>query len=402
MKIAYLDGSCGISGDMLLGALIDGGLEPRRLLDELKKLPLGFYRFKRGRALRGGLAGTRIEIEIPKPQPHRHLSDIEALIGQADLAIAAKEMALRTFRRLGEAEAKLHNVPIEHVHFHEVGAVDAILDIVGTCVGLELMGISRLVCSPLDVGSGRVEAAHGSLPVPAPATAEMLKGVPIYSSGVEAELVTPTGAALVSTLAADFGPMPPMKVERIGYGAGQAELPGRPNLARLSIGEEIEISAPQPGPPGDEVVSVIEANLDDMNPQLFGYLMERALAAGALDVTSAPLQMKKSRLGLLVSVIAKPEDADALCNLLFDETTTLGVRIHEARRKTLQREWVTVETNYGPVRVKVARREGRIVNGAPEYDDCERLARERNAPLKDVMAAANAAFRNRAIESSDH
>ncbi len=387
---------------MLLGALIDGGLEPRRLLDELKKLPLGFYRFKRGRALRGGLAGTRIEIEIPKPQPHRHLSDIEALIGQADLAIAAKEMALRTFRRLGEAEAKLHNVPIEHVHFHEVGAVDAILDIVGTCVGLELMGISRLVCSPLDVGSGRVEAAHGSLPVPAPATAEMLKGVPIYSSGVEAELVTPTGAALVSTLAADFGPMPPMKVERIGYGAGQAELPGRPNLARLSIGEEIEISAPQPGPPGDEVVSVIEANLDDMNPQLFGYLMERALAAGALDVTSAPLQMKKSRLGLLVSVIAKPEDADALCNLLFDETTTLGVRIHEARRKTLQREWVTVETNYGPVRVKVARREGRIVNGAPEYDDCERLARERNAPLKDVMAAANAAFRNRAIESSDH
>jgi uncharacterized protein (TIGR00299 family) protein len=393
MRIAYLDCSSGISGDMFLGALIDAGLEARELLDELKKVPLGFYRFKRTRALRGGLAGTRIEIEIPEPQPHRHLSDIEAMIGQAELAGSAKEMALRTFRRLGEAEAKLHHMPIEHVHFHEVGAVDAIVDIVGTCVGLELMGVSRLTCSPLNLGSGRVEAAHGTLPVPAPATAELLKGIPVYSSGVEGELVTPTGAALVSTLASDFGPMPAMKAERIGYGAGQRELPHQPNLARLSIGEETEVSKAQPGAPGDEIVCIIETNLDDMSPQLFGYLVERALAAGALDVTCTPLEMKKSRPGFQVSVIAKPEDADALANLVFDETTTLGLRIYEARRKTLQREWVSVETEYGPVRLKVARREGRIVNVAPEYDDCERLAKEKNAPLKDVMAAAAAAGR---------
>ncbi len=393
MKIAYLDGSSGISGDMFLGALLDAGLDARRLFDELKKLPLGFYRFKRTRTLRGGLAGTRVEIEIPPSQPHRHLADIEAMIRAADLPGSAQAMALKVFRRLGEAEAQLHNVPVEHVHFHEVGAVDAILDIVGTCLGLELMGIERLVCSALDVGGGRVEAAHGSLPVPAPATAELLKGIPVYSSGVQAELVTPTGAALVSTLATEFGPMPPMKLERIGYGAGRQELPGRPNLARLSIGDAVEVPKPQAGAPGDEVVSIIEANLDDMNPQLFGHLSERALAGGALDVTCAPLQMKKNRPGLLISVIAPPDNAEALANLLFEETTTLGVRIYEARRKTLEREWVSVETEYGPVRLKVARREGKIVNVAPEYDDCARLADENKVPLKQVMAAALAGFK---------
>jgi uncharacterized protein (TIGR00299 family) protein len=402
MEIGYLDGTCGISGDMFLGALIDAGLEPRKLLDELKKVPLGFYRFKRTRSLRGGLVGTRVEIEIPETQPHRHLSDIEAMIGQAELPGAAKEMALRVFRRLGEAEAKLHNVPVEHVHFHEVGAVDAIVDIVGTCVGLELMGIQRLTSSPLNVGSGQTEAAHGRLPVPAPATAELLKGIPVYSSGVEAELVTPTGAALVSTLAAEFGPMPAMKIERVGYGAGQRELPHQPNLARLVIGEESEVPKAEVGAPGNEVVSIVETNVDDMNPQIFGYLVERALAAGALDVTCAPLEMKKNRPGFQLSVIAKPEDAEALANLLFDETTTLGVRIYEARRKTLEREWMSVETEYGAVRVKVARREGKIVNLAPEYEDCERLAKEKNAPLKEVMAAASAACRAKTSGISGH
>jgi hypothetical protein len=271
--------------------------------------------------------------------------------------------------------------------------VDAIIDIVGACVGLELLEISELACSPLNVGSGRAQAAHGSLPVPAPATAELLKDVPIYSSGVEEELVTPTAAAIVSTLATSFGPLPPIKVERIGYGAGEKELPGHPNIARLFVGESMEPVQAQPGAAGDEIVSVIEANLDDMSPQLYGYFQECALAAGALDVTCNAVQMKKNRPGLTVSILCRPEQSDALAELLFDQTTTIGVRIYEARRKVLEREQVSVETPYGPVNVKVARREGKVVNIAPEYEDCQRIASEKSVPLKEVILAVQTAFR---------
>ena len=298
MKQAYLDCSSGISGDMFLAALIDAGVPVDRLFGELKKLPLGFYEFKRTRAMRGGLVGTRVDIHVPGEQPHRHLADIQALMEKASLPEKAAAQALKIFTHLAEVEGKLHNVPPEQIHFHEVGAVDAVLDIVGTCVGLELLEISDLICSPLNVGSGRVNAAHGSLPVPAPATAELLKDIPVYSTGVEGELVTPTGAALVATLASGFGPLPSMKIAKIGYGAGEKDFPGHPNIARLFIGEQVEAVKGQPGLPGDEVVSVIEANVDDMSPQLYGYFLEQALAAGALDVTCSSAQMKKNRPGL--------------------------------------------------------------------------------------------------------
>ena len=392
MRQAYLDCSSGISGDMFLAVLIDAGVPVDRLFAELKKIPLGFYEFKRTRAGRGGLVGTRVEIRAPGEQPHRTLPDIQNLLVTASLPAKAAAQALMVFDRLAEVEGRLHNLPPGEVHFHEVGAVDAVVDIVGTCVGLELLEISDLVCSPLNVGGGRVEAAHGTLPVPAPATAELLKDLPIYSSGVEGELVTPTGAALVSTLASGFGPLPPMKVNRIGYGAGERDFPGHSNLARLFVGERVEIVEGRPGAPGDELVSVIEANVDDMSPQLYGYFLEQALAAGALDVTCTATQMKKNRPGLTITILCESDRGDALSQLLFAETTTIGVRIHEARRKVLDRELVTVETPYGAVTVKVARREGKVVNVAPEFDDCQRLAAEQSVPLKQVMAAAGAAY----------
>jgi uncharacterized protein (TIGR00299 family) protein len=392
MRKAYLDGSSGISGDMLLAALLDTGLDARRLLGELKKMRLGFYEFKLTRAVRGNLVGARVDIRIPGQQPHRKLADIEELIGKTELAETVKEKALKIFGRLAEVEGKLHNQPPGEVHFHEVGAVDAIIDIVGACVGLELLEVSELVCSPLNVGGGRVEAEHGSLPVPAPATAELLKDIPIYSSGVEGELVTPTGAAIVSTLASGFGPMPAMKVERIGYGAGEKDFPAHANVARLFVGDSVEVAKPQPGAAGEELVSVIEANLDDMSPQLYGYFVEQALAAGALDVTCSALQMKKNRPGFLVTILCTPEASDALAQLLFEQTTTIGLRIHEARRKVLERELVEVETRFGTVRVKVARREGKVLNVAPEYEDCQHLAREKSVPLKEVILAAQVAY----------
>ena len=392
MRQAYLDCSSGISGDMFLAALLDAGFDARQLLEELKKLSLGFYKLKRTHALRGGIVGTRWEVEIGPDQPHRKLGDIEELIGKAALTDGVKEKSLKIFRRLAEVEGKLHNQPPAEIHFHEVGAVDAIIDIVGACVGLEALEISELICSPLNVGGGRTEAAHGSLPVPAPATAELLKEIPIYSSGVEGELVTPTGAAIVSTLAVSFGPFPSFKVERIGYGAGAKEFPKHPNVARIFIGQALEPVKEQAGLPGDELVSVIEANLDDMNPQLYGYFVDQALAAGALDVTCASVQMKKNRPGLQVTLLTTPDKADALAQLVFEQTTTIGLRIYEARRKVLERESVEVETPYGIVHVKVAKREGKVVNAAPEFEDCQKLATEKNVPLKQVILAAQAAY----------
>jgi len=395
MKRAYLDGSSGISGDMFLGALVDAGISAQQLLAELKKIPLGFYELKRTRAVRGGLVGTRLEVKVPAQGSHRHLAEIETLIAGAGLSESVQAKARAIFHRLAEAEGKLHGKPPSEVHFHEVGAVDAIVDIVGASIGLELAGIGELFSSPLNVGGGRVEAAHGTLPVPAPATAELLKGVPVYSSGVEGELVTPTGAAIVSTLAKTFGPMPAMKVEQIGYGAGAMDFHGHPNVARLFIGEAADAETAHTGLPGDELVSVIEANLDDMSPQLYGYLVERALAKGALDVTCTAVQMKKGRPGIQVTVLSEPDKGDELAGLLFDETTTIGLRIYEARRKVLERESAEVETPYGRVRMKVAKRNGRVLNVAPEYDDCQRMAREKSVPLKEVMLAAQLAYASR-------
>jgi len=353
MKQAYLDCSSGISGDMFLAVLIDAGVPVGRLFGELKKLPLGFYEFKRTRAVRGGLVGTRVEIRVPGEQPHRRLADIQSLLENASLPEKAAGQALKIFNHLAEVEGKLHNLPPGEVHFHEVGAVDAIIDIVGTCVGLELLEISDLICSPLNVGSGRVDAEHGSLPVPAPATAELLKDIPVYSSGVEGELVTPTGAALVAALASGFGPLPSMKIAKIGYGAGEKDYPGHPNIARLFVGEQMEAVAGLPGLPGDEIVSVIEANVDDMSPQLYADFLEQALAAGALDVTCSSARTKKKRSGLAISILCEPDRSDALSQLLFEQTTATGVRIGEARRKVTEREPVTAETSPGDEIVSV-------------------------------------------------
>lgn len=391
-RIAYLDGSSGISGDMFLAALLDAGLPEENLLAELQKIPAGSYEFKTSRVMRSGLAANRVEIVIPAKQPERHLHHIESLINQSALTQTVKEKSLAVFRRLADVEGKLHGKPPGSVHFHEVGAVDAILDITGACAGLELLEIVALFCSPLNVGSGRVQAAHGTLPVPAPATAELLKGIPVYSTGVEGELVTPTGAALVSTLAAGFGPMPPLKVESIGYGAGAHDFHGHPNIVRLFVGEKIQ-GLPAQASTADDVVSIIQANLDDMNPQLFGYLAERAFAVGALDVMSIPIQMKKNRPGLEVTILCAPEKVDPLAQIIFEQTTTLGVRIHEARRQVLQRETVQVETRYGRVRMKLARRNGQLLNAMPEYEDCRRIAEEKSVPLKEVMAEAQVKFR---------
>jgi len=391
-KIAYLDCSSGISGDMLLAALLDAGLERDLLLNELRKLPLAGYEFRCARVLRGSLTGTQVEIDVPQPQPERHLGEIRQLLEGSALTEAVRTQALKMFERLAEVEGKLHGKPAAEIHFHEVGAVDAILDIVGACVGLELLEIDELSCSPLNVGGGQVETAHGTLPVPAPATAELLKGAPIYSSGVEGELVTPTGAVIVATLASSFGPMPPIKVARIGYGAGSRDYSGHPNIARLFVGERAEVSDSEPRVTNPaNVVTVIEANVDDMSPQLYGYLVERALDAGALDITCSSIQMKKNRPGLEISVLCVPERAEGLAQLLFEETTTIGLRIHEAGRLVLDREVVKVETPYGTVRVKIAKRAGKVINVSPEYEDCQRLAAEKSVPLKQVILAAQLA-----------
>jgi pyridinium-3,5-bisthiocarboxylic acid mononucleotide nickel chelatase len=392
-RIAYLDASSGISGDMFLAAMLDAGLDQKRLLAELAKIPAGPYEFRATRVMRSGLAGHHIEFIIPEEQPHRHLSHIEKMLSEGALTAWVKERAIAVFRKLAEAEGKLHAKPPESVHFHEVGAVDAILDIAGACAGIEMLGVTELYCSPLNVGSGHVQAAHGTLPVPAPATAELLKGLPVYSSGVEGELVTPTGAAIVSTLARAFGPMPPMNVERIGYGAGKKDFPGHPNMARLFVGET---AAAMPRAAHEDTVttiSVIEANVDDMNPEVYGYLVDRALQAGALDITCSAVQMKKNRPGLEIAILCPREREDALASLLFSETTTIGVRITQARRTVLDREIEQVETAYGAVRVKVARRDGRLLNTAPEYEDCRRLAIEKCVPLKEVMLAAQVEIR---------
>jgi uncharacterized protein (TIGR00299 family) protein len=387
MKTAHFDCFSGISGDMVLGAIVDAGVELGRLEAELRRLPFAGWKLSAEKVRKGAIAATKVNVETGEQHHHRSLSTILKLIDSAgfDAPIAAR--ARKIFERLGQAEAKVHGIPIEKVHFHEVGAVDAIIDIVGAAIGFEILGFEEFSTSALNLGAGRVETAHGTLPVPAPATAELVRGLACYSSGIERELVTPTGAAIVSTLATASGPMPLMTVDVVGIGAGMADLPEQPNVLRLFAGERAGR-----GTGAGETVTVIEANLDDMNPQLYGYFAERALEAGALDVFSAPVQMKKNRPGQLVTVLARPEDAERLIALLFEETTTIGVRVSESSRRCLEREWVTVETAHGPVRIKLARASGRLLNATPEYEDCRRIAAERGVPLKQVLAEALHSF----------
>lgn len=393
MTLAYLDCFSGVSGDMFLGALVANGLDAAVLEAEVRKLGMD-VRLRRERVQRGMLLADQIVVEAPPQHHHRHYTDIVARIEAAPLSPRTRQRAQAVFERLGRAEAKIHGVPLERVHFHEVGALDSIADIVGVCAGIELLGIEDLRCSPLNVGGGTVRCDHGVLPVPAPATAELLQGIPVYSSGIQAELVTPTGAALVSVLASGFGPLPPMTIATSGYGAGSNDLGEFPNVLRLFIGESIRAPgvSQQAAQETLEPLLMVEANLDDMNPQLGAFFAERAFAAGALDVFFAPVQMKKNRPGVLLSVLCRPEQRDAVMDLFFAETTTLGVRCHEVLRRSLARELVAVQTPYGEVRIKVSRSNGRIVNFAPEYEDCRRLAAAAAVPLKTILQEATFAF----------
>jgi pyridinium-3,5-bisthiocarboxylic acid mononucleotide nickel chelatase len=442
MRIAYLDCFSGISGDMFLGALVDAGVSPRLLEDTVAALAIG-ARLEISRVLRGGISAIKADVyangekdlprevfweqqehdhahehhghdhdetvwrrgpappntgqsPVPTQYDHGHgrgLTEIREIIEKAAISSTAKATAIRIFEALGEAEAEIHSTSIEQMHFHEVGAVDAMVDIVCAAVGAEALAVEQWVCSPLNVGGGTVKCAHGTLPVPAPATLKLLRDALVYSAGPQVELVTPTGAAIVKTLSSRFAPFPAMKIEKAGYGAGTREFPEHPNLLRLTIGEAEPSDGAKTTPStSNDKIAVLEANLDDLSPQVLAYAMERLLADGALDVFSAPVQMKKSRPGALLTVLARVEDADRLTKLIFAETTTLGVRRREEQRQTLSRRWETVDTTWGAVRIKIANMNGSISNYAPEYEDCRALAEAHHVPLKEVMQEAVQAY----------
>jgi len=388
MKLAYFDCFSGISGDMTLGALVDAGCEVEHLRSELRALPVAGWELSAEKVWKNGMAAVRVKVKSEEQRKHRALHAILEIVQKSTLAAPVRERAAAIFTRLAEAEARVHDVPLEQIHFHEVGAVDAIVDIVGACIGFHALGIEKFACSALNVGGGTAKMAHGILPVPAPATANLLQGKPTYSNGVPRELTTPTGAAIVATLCDSFGPQPPMSVQAIGYGAGAADLESQPNVVRIMIGETLEKTVAGDG----EEIAVIEVNLDDMNPQIYGFFLEKALASGALDVYTTPVQMKKNRPGTLLTVLCKPEDTNTLMSLIFAETTTFGARTYRAERRTLPREFVNVSTDFGGVRIKVSRVNGRILHVAPEYEDCRKLAVEKNVPLQRVISEALRAY----------
>ena len=428
-KTLYIDCFSGVAGDMFLGAFLDLGLPFEALREALGSLAIDHGTITSERVLRAGVSATKFTLVEPALQaqqpasiqavaghshaaegqrhPHRHdhshddghdhhthdsggvghhrLEEIEHYIDRSALSAASRERAVALFRRLAEAEATIHQTPLDRVHLHEVGALDSIVDIVGSVFAMEWLGADQVVASPINVGSGTVRCAHGVFPVPAPATATLLKGVPVYARGVPTELTTPTGALLVTAFAGSYGPLPEMQVNGIGYGAGDKDFPEHPNVVRLLVGD----SASRPVL---ETIVSIECEIDDMNPQLFGPLMDRLYAAGALDVYYAAVQMKKNRPGTLVTLVAPPGRREELAGVLFAETTTLGVRFLEMQRERLERELRTIETPLGPIRFKIARRAGRIMNASPEFEDCARLAASKGVPVKDVQSAAMKAY----------
>ena len=399
MRIAYFDCFAGVSGDMIVGALLDLGVDFEALRRKLSSLAVGNYGISTRRVERAGIAATKFDVDVDlRDQPARTLADIRSIILESSLSEITKQRSLTVFERLADAEAKVHSTTRDEIHFHEVGAVDSIIDVVGAMIGFEMLGVDRFYCSPLRAGRGVIEAEHGRLPVPAPATAELLKDVPIYAGDLEGEFVTPTGAAIVATLCEEFGHLPAMKTSGVGYGAGSRDPKGLPNALRVMLGEmddaanDIESSVASRL---DHSVMVIETSIDDMNPQVYGFVMERAFAMGALDVFMIPAQMKKDRPGVLLTLLSKPETAEALIEMLLAETTTLGVRYYRAHRRVLERAIETVDTEYGPVRIKVARDGDRTLHFQPEYEDCARLALASQTPLIEVQAAASAAYRER-------
>jgi uncharacterized protein (TIGR00299 family) protein len=450
MRIAYLECFSGISGDMFLGALLDAGVPPEVFTRTVAALGVD-ARLEISRVDRSGISATKLDVfaagekELPREEfwekeakaqkhshppslehvhshehnhshehshghgsidshshshshdhehkhehapdhthSHRGLKEIRQIINAANISKSAKDRAIRIFEALGAAEAKVHNTDIEKIHFHEVGAIDAIVDIVCASVGAEALGVDEWICSPLNVGGGTVICAHGAFPIPAPATLELLKNAPVYSGEIQKELVTPTGAAIVSVLASRFSHFPAMKAEKIGYGAGTRSFKNSPNVLRLTVGETALHESPFPV----EEITVLEANVDDMTPQVFGYVMEQALQSGALDAFGTSVQMKKSRPGMLMTVLCRVEDSQRLTKLILAETTTLGVRMRQESRAALTRRYVSVSTRWGNVRMKLANLNGSISNYAPEYEDCRQIAKEQKVPLKTVMQEA--------------
>ncbi len=377
MRRAYWDCFSGIAGNMALAAVIDAGASPQKIRQGLKNVVRDFTLSVKKSESRH-LAGTYVRVGYKKVQPERRISHIEDMIGESGLPDIVKERSVRVFRSLAAAEAKVHGTDVSHVHFHEVGAVDAIVDVVGTVLGLHLLGIKEITCSPLPLAGGEVKCAHGTLPLPAPAVVELVKGVPVKGAAGDAELVTPTGAALAVTLSSSFGPLPPMTVRQTGIGLGDHELPDRPDLLRLIIGEDAGA--------GERLLQM-EAAIDDMNPERFDWLLERLQKAGALEVLYIPAQMKKNRPGVLVRTLARPKEADRVRETLFNESTTLGIREHEVSRSALSRESVTVKTDYGTVRVKKARRPDGTVRVHPEYDDLKKAADKSGVGLDEVERA---------------
>lgn len=391
MKIAYFDCIAGASGDMMLGALLDAGLPEETLREQLARLRLADFDLRIRRVDKNGFSATKVDVLVKDEVPARHLPEIEAVVQASDMPAALKEQAIAIFRRLGEVEANIHGTTLEQVHLHELGGIDTIVDVVGVLAGLAALAVERVVVSPLPLGRGFVRGAHGPIPLPAPATIALLKGVPVTGSNIEKELVTPTGAALLTSLAAEFGPIPAMTLQAIGYGAGGRDLP-IPNVLRLLLGE----AASQPGHStyaASETLTLLETNIDDLNPEIYDYAMTRLFEAGALDVFLSPLQMKKNRPATLLRVLCRPEGVDPLLAILFAETSTLGVRQQTVLRHCLARTSQTVETSFGPVRVKVASWGEGQIKAAPEYEDCRRLAELSGAPLREVYQAAEQAAR---------
>jgi uncharacterized protein (TIGR00299 family) protein len=397
MKIAYFDCFSGASGDMILGALIDAGVDIQALREGLEELHLSGYDLEVSRVRKGAIEATDVQVVLSDQVTERKISTIEEIIGRSKLPGEIKETSTAIFRRLVTVEAGIHGIPPEDAHLHEVGGTDAIIDVVGALLGLRLLGVEKVYASRLPLGNGFVRCAHGLLPLPAPATLELLKGVPVAQVDVEGELVTPTGAAILTALVEEFGHFPEMSIESIGYGAGKSELPFA-NLLRVLIGTTI----PQLGE-SREMVVLLETNLDDMNPEFYDHIIEALFAADALDVYLQPIQAKKNRPGVLLSVLCHPQAAEELSSIIFAETTTLGIRQQTMERTCLNRETVKVKTPLGNVRIKVAKLGDRIINLSPEYEDCRRLALEKKKPLKEVYAAAEVAarrWRETAVASS--
>lgn len=383
MRTLYFDCFAGASGNMILGALIAAGVDVEDLKAELRKLNIPDFELEVETVDRSGISSTNVTVRVPDEKAHRHLHSIEKIIDESALSETVKGNSKAIFRRLAEAEAKVHGIEVEKVHFHEVGALDAIIDVVGSCVAFEILGIERFACSKIHVGSGFVEMEHGKFPVPPPAVAELLRRIPIYSTEIEGELITPTGAAIISALCNSYGSLPEMEVEQTTYGAGTREYEKFPNTLRILIGETAEqYKANDQLSSRSEQLTLLETNIDDASPQVLAYVMERAFEIGANDCWFTPIQMKKNRPAVMLSILCTGENKLAMLELIYSETTTLGIREREIKRNILEREVISVNTRFGKIDVKIGRFEGRIVNTMPEYEQVKKAAVEHHVTFK--------------------